>query len=77
MHVVSVFDQTLGTLRLYLDGKLVREFYGLPNWAASTGPLLIGVQRDDGIFFNGDVGEIRIYNRTLNDAEVARLYEAE
>ncbi len=77
VHVVSVFDQMLGTLRLYQDGKFVKEFYGIPNWAASAGPLLIGVQRDDGIFFNGDVGEIRIYNRTLNDAEVARLYQAE
>lgn len=76
-HVVCVFDQTLGTLRLYQDGKLVKEFYGLPNWAASTGPLLIGVQRDDGIYYNGDVGEIRIYNRTLNDAEVAKLYQTE
>lgn len=77
VHVVSVFDQTLGTLKLYQDGKLVKEFYGLAQWAASTGTLLLGVQRDDGIFFNGDVGEIRIYNRTLNDAEVARLFNAE
>lgn len=77
VHVVSVFDQTLGTLRLYQDGKLVKEFYGLAQWAASTGPLLLGVQRDDGIFFNGDVGEVRIYNRTLNAAEVASLYAAE
>jgi hypothetical protein len=36
--------------------------------------LLIGLQRDDGIFYIGDVGEIRICNRTLNAAEASALY---
>jgi hypothetical protein len=71
--VAAVFDQTLGTLRLYHDGKLVKEFFGLKPWAASGAPLLIGVQRDDGIYFDGEIGEIKIYNRTLNAAEVAGL----
>jgi hypothetical protein len=35
--------------------------------------LLIGAQRDDGLFFDGDVGEVRVYRRALNSAEVAAL----
>ena len=27
-HIASVFDQTLGTLKVYRDGKLAKEFYG-------------------------------------------------
>lgn len=75
VQIVAVFDQTLGTLKIYRDGKFAREFYGVPAWEPSTGPLLIGFQRDDGIAYVGDVGEIRIYNRTLNDAEVSALYK--
>jgi enterochelin esterase-like enzyme len=74
VHVAAVFDQILGSLKLYRDGKPVKDFFGLAPWTASTGPVLIGLQRDDGIFYDGDVGEIRIYNRTLNAQEVAALY---
>ena len=42
-------------------------------WCASKGPLLIGAQRDDGLFFDGDVGEVRVYRRALNSAEVEAL----
>ncbi len=77
VHVAAVFDQVLGNLKLYQNGKLVKEFFGLAPWAASTGPVLIGLQRDDGIFYDGDIGEIRLYNRTMNAQEVAALYAAQ
>jgi len=64
-------------LKLYRDGKLAKEFYGIPAWEPSTGPLLIGIQRDDGVSYNGDVGQIRIYDRTLNAAEVSALYSGQ
>jgi len=73
VHTAAVFDQTLGELHLYLDGKMIQTFTGLAPWCASTGPLLIGAQRDDGVFYTGDVGEVRVYNRTLNAAEVKVL----
>ncbi|KAA6460963.1 hypothetical protein DYQ86_11855 [Acidobacteria bacterium AB60] len=76
VHTVAVFDQTLATLKLYRDGKIAKEFYGIPAWESSTGPLLIGLQRDDGISYIGDVGEVRIYNRTLSAQEVTALYSA-
>ena len=42
--------------------------------AAGPGPILIGAQRDDGrLFFKGDVGEVRIYRRALNAAEVTAI----
>jgi enterochelin esterase-like enzyme len=77
VRVVAVFDQVLGTLKLYQDGKLVKDFFGVAPMAANGGPVLIGLQRDDGIFYDGDVGEIRIYDRSLNAQEVDALYRAE
>jgi predicted alpha/beta superfamily hydrolase len=72
-HTAAVFDQTLGALHLYVNGKEVQTVPDLGPWGASPGPILIGAQRDDGLFFNGDVGEVRIYRRTLNAAEVAAI----
>ena len=77
VHTAAVFDQTLGELHLYLNGREVQTVYDLMPWGASDGPILIGAQRDDGVFFNGDVGEVRVYGRALNGAEVEALSKAD
>jgi hypothetical protein len=63
-------------LHICLNGSEVQSFSGLAPWCASQGPLLFGAQRDDGLFFEGDVGEVRVYRRALNAAEVAALSKA-
>jgi len=77
VHTAVVFDQTLGILRLYVNGREVQTNHDLVPWGSSQGPILIGAQRDDGLFFNGDVGEVRVYRRALNGAEVAALSKSE
>ncbi len=77
VHTAAVFDQTLGELHLYLNGREVETVHDLVPWGAGPGPLLIGAQRDDGLFFNGDVGEVRVYRRALNGAEVTALSRIE
>jgi len=73
VHTAAVFDQTLSELHVYLNGKEVQSFTGIAPWCASKGPLLIGAQRDDGLFFDGDVSEVRVYRRALSGAEVEVL----
>jgi predicted alpha/beta superfamily hydrolase len=73
VHTVAVFDQTLGELHIYLNGRELQAFHGIAPWAASKGPLLVGTQRDDGVFFNGDVSDVRVYHRALNAKEVEAL----
>lgn len=73
VHTAAVFDQTLGELHLYVNGREVQTVYDQLPWGSSGGPILIGAQRDDGLFFNGDVGEVRVYRRALNGAEVEAL----
>jgi hypothetical protein len=77
VHTAAVFDQTLGELHLYLNGREVQTAFDLASWGASDGPLLIGAQRDDGVYFNGDLGEVRIYRRALNGPEVEALSKTE
>lgn len=76
VHTAAVFDQTLGVLHLYLNGREVQTVHDLAPWGSSQGPILIGAQRDDGLYFAGDVGEVRMYRRALNSAEVAALNNA-
>jgi predicted alpha/beta superfamily hydrolase len=77
VHTAAVFDQTLGKLHLYLNGREVQTEENLVPWGSSKGPILIGAQRDDGLFFNGDVGEVRVYRRALNGAEVEAINKLE
>jgi predicted alpha/beta superfamily hydrolase len=77
VHVTAVFDQTLGELHIYVDGREMQAFHGIAPWGASKGPLLVGAQRDDGVFFNGDVSDVRVYRRTLNAKEVETLSQSD
>jgi predicted alpha/beta superfamily hydrolase len=77
VHTTAVFDQTLSELHVYLNGREVQSFSGIAPWCASKGPLLVGAQRDDGLFFDGDVGEVRVYRRALSSAEVDALSKLE
>ena len=77
IHTAAVFDQSLGKLRLYINGREVQSQDDLVPWGSSKGPILIGAQRDDGLFFDGDVGEVRVYRRALNRAEVEAINKLE
>jgi predicted alpha/beta superfamily hydrolase len=77
VHTTAVFDQTLGELHIYLNGRELQVFHNIAPWAASKGPILIGAQRDDGVFFNGDVSDVRVYHRVLNAKEVEALSQAD
>lgn len=76
-HTAAVFDQTLGVLHLYVNGREVQTVHDLGPWGSSAGPILIGAQRDDGLFFNGDVGEVLVYRRALNSAEIGAISKLE
>lgn len=75
-HVVACADQTLGRLTYYLDGRRVGEIDGLAAFSPGQGPLLIGEQRDDGVFFEGAIDDVRVYNRVLGADEVRALRDA-
>jgi len=44
-------------------------------WDTSSRKIRIGVRVHDlGVFFNGTIDEVRIYNRALSEAEIKALY---
>ena len=72
--VAAVADHENRRVRLFVDGRKVAEIGGLVPSENFDGPVLVGFQGDDNVYFDGKVDEIRIYNAPLTDREVAALY---
>jgi hypothetical protein len=86
--VPNITDPKLTDVRIYEDGELLTEVinYGYnKDWCENTSinteelyKLLIGDFYDDEhnshFYFSGDIDDIRIYNRALNEQEIQVLH---
>jgi len=72
-HIVATFNGSFATI--FLNGELVASvpFYG--NLTDNNDDLYIGWEKDDIYPFNGVVGALRIYNRTLSQNEIKLSYQ--
>ncbi len=66
--IAAVLDETYG--RVYLDGKLDGQFHP-EKPALGSVPFRISAPSQS---FRGDLFEVALYDRALNDAEIAELY---
>lgn len=75
-HAVDVSSTKGGESTIYVDGAEAHSFNNpgnAGNW--SNGNLYIGELRAGrGIYYDGVVDDVRVYNRILTDAEVAEIY---
>jgi hypothetical protein len=67
-HVAATFDGT--TMRVYVNGAQVATRAWTNTIATSTGVLRIGGNSIWGEYFNGQIDDVRIYNRVLTAAEI-------
>lgn len=67
-HLASSYDGS--NLRLYVNGALVGTKAISGNLAATTNPLRIGGNTIWSEFFNGQIDEVRLYNRALAPGEI-------
>lgn len=78
----TLYSDTTGkTLKVFFDGTLLNTLnIGNPNQEASTSAeFFIGGGFNSSIpdgFFNGDLDNVFVYNRTLSDSEVSSLHVA-
>jgi hypothetical protein len=76
VHLVQTHDQ--GNTALYINGNMVAAGATTINFAASNqSPLIIGGMNCWPYFFNGDLDDLRFYNRGLSPAEIKQLFIAE
>jgi len=73
VHVVGKYDGSKGYL--YKDGKLIKEQTPVRtgDLTTNTQALCIGRRGATGVYFNGIIDEVRIYNRALSQPEIKRL----
>jgi hypothetical protein len=74
-HCVATRESASGTIKAYIDGVL--ETNGAAGTQALTTPAYIrfGSLQTGVNFFNGNLDEIKIFNRALGHLEVAALYD--
>ncbi len=76
VHIVGTFDGVKS--RLYMDGKLAaeKEAGGLISWKFKPVDMNLGRYHDDNEDFrvNGVLDEAALWNRTLSEDEISRLY---
>lgn len=67
-HLAATYDGT--TIRLYVNGALVRSEAAAGTITSTTNPLRIGGNVMWGEWFQGLIDEVRIYNRVLSATEI-------
>jgi len=73
LHVTGTYDGT--NVKLYFNGELVDSYAHSVSLSFTGDDPIIGSYYTKGSFnFNGDIDEVRVYNRALSDREVAYLY---
>ena len=77
-HVVAVFDPTGGGCKVYLDGVDVTVSSdntgdGFPN-TASLNQVIGGIGGHSSFYFDGQIQNLRVYDRALSATEVTTLY---
>jgi beta-lactamase regulating signal transducer with metallopeptidase domain len=75
VHVAVTADQEKHLISLYINGKRICLFEDLIPFEESESPVFIGYQRDDNVYFNGKMDNVRIYNCVLSDDEIEALSE--
>ena len=80
-HLAGVWDADVNTMKLYVNGSL-EDTLTIPNTArgwSAEGHTYVGTglwksERTD--FANASIDNVRLYQRTLSDAEALALYKA-
>ena len=75
-HLVGVYNQSVGQSQLYVNGTLQSTQTVPAAWNA-TGETVIGRAKWGGNadFWNGEIDDVRLYNRALSATDVSNLYQ--
>lgn len=81
-HIVGTWSGTTLTANLYVNG--IKEAYSTTAPASlsyssnvTDGNVHIGNCTASGYYFNGNIANFRVYNKSLSDTEIMQLYSAE
>ena len=70
VHIVAVRDTSADQISLYADGVLVESADDITSDISQNEPLYLA----DGVFDNGSVDDVRIFDYALNQNQVTEIY---
>ena len=72
MHAAATFDGT--TMRLFIDG-VEEASLDAPGLTINANSLAMGIgaQSDGTRYFQGQMDDVRIYNRALSEGEIRKI----
>ena len=73
-HIVGTYDKQY--LRLYLNGDEIGSESSTLTLDSSSKNLSIGYNDAGTKYFNGDIDDVRLYNRALSTDEISTLYHS-
>jgi hypothetical protein len=74
-HFVAVYDSTATTLKIYVNGVLIKTDTGAWTQAASAGNFVLGRSpHTSGSFMNARLDEVRVANSVMNASTVKANY---
>jgi len=74
-----VYDGSSGTVKTYLNGKLGHTATGIASSISgdsNTNPIYIGATNSRGGNWNGKMGIVQMWDRTLSEVEVSKLFDS-
>jgi hypothetical protein len=81
VQLTGVFDKTAAQLRLYVNGVLAATTASSANPWKATGNFVIGrgtaATATPGLWFNGDVADVRVWDRVVYQSDVDKLSPVE
>ncbi len=77
-HYVLVYDNVTGVKQFYINGVLFNSTSESVDKFTSTSAEAITIGGDElnQYYFNGSIDEVTVFNRTLNESEIIKIYEA-
>jgi hypothetical protein len=79
-NAIFIFDSSISTLYLYIDGSLVNTSTNVTHWSSGANPTNIGYWNGfvgASGFFDGKIDDIGIWNIVLTQSEITSLYYSE
>ncbi|MBF0376481.1 MAG: LamG domain-containing protein [Desulfamplus sp.] len=83
-HIAATYDKDTNQVSVYLNGKnILSESYSQTIWKPETSFWIGGIPKPDNYsscwetFLNGNIDNIRVYNRSLSQSEIEEIYNSE
>jgi hypothetical protein len=75
-HLVGTYNDTTGDLKLYLDGVLKNTSATTSDVNTASVDLRIGCSTVNGLFFQGGIDEVSLFNSELSASDVTSIYNS-